>query len=690
MSASPTNGGTAGMLDKERAKCSFNVSKLMEIMGTDKRQQQRENARKYFKTHPLFAKDDMQDYMSYEERYKAQLAQAAAAIQLTRDNPRFMMQHMSGQIQMADMYSTNGIGIHFFMFLTFLKSNASQEQKEKWLEPALEGKFLGCYCQTELGHGSNLRGIETIATFDKETDEFVIHSPTLTSLKWWPTGMYATTHAVVMANLILDGKPCGVNGFLMQLRDENGDLLPGIEVGEMGPKIDHGRTNIGYARFTHVRIPRFNMFSKLFKVTREGKYVAPPPTLGRFQNISMMEVRMFIVGGSSNSLGKAATIATRYSCVRKQGFKDTTAMSGPGAPEFTIMDYRMQQYRVFSALALSYSIRWAYVFIRGYLDRVAKAINAGDHSAADELPELHASLSGLKAWSTIIAHGHMEDLRKACGGQGFLRSSGMPTIVEEFCDPATVEGEQVIMSLQCSRFLCKSVQQRKKGQEVKGTVKYLEDTPWTALPFTSWAEATPEDLVGMFRERARRQAIRLEERFTAEMRSNNGHFTEATNATATHGYKAAGCHSAYITISRNLDAINDLVRPVDRNVYAALLNLMQLTALVQIKDDLADWIPLITPALADSIMDQIHVLLDRIRPDAVGLVDALGFEDDLLKSTIGKFDGNVYEAIYDQAKLSPLNQTSKMVGWETISKVLDLDFLKRGIGQRQSPNQSKL
>merc|ERR1719454_990907 len=100
-------------------------------------------------------------------------------------------------------------------------SNGTKEQHEKWL-----------------GHGSNLRGLETIATFDKETDEFIIHSPTLTSLKWWPTGMYASTHAVVMANLILDGKPCGVQGFFVQLRDENGYLMPGVEVGEMGPKTD--------------------------------------------------------------------------------------------------------------------------------------------------------------------------------------------------------------------------------------------------------------------------------------------------------------------------------------------------------------------------------------------------------------------------------------------------------------------
>jgi acyl-CoA oxidase len=242
---SATDGGTGGLLDAERARCSFDVEKLTSMMGQDTRKKQRQNARAIFKAHPAFKEPTHQEYMSYADQYKSQLEHAAEAIQLTRDNPSFMMQHMAGKIQMKDMFETNGIGIHFFMFLTFLKGNGTKEQHAKWLELAQEGKFMGCYAQTELGHGSNLRGIETTATFDKQTDEFIIHSPTLTSLKWWPTGMYASTHAVVMANLILDGRVCGVQGFFMQLRDENGNLMPGVEVGEMGPKIDHKKSNIG-------------------------------------------------------------------------------------------------------------------------------------------------------------------------------------------------------------------------------------------------------------------------------------------------------------------------------------------------------------------------------------------------------------------------------------------------------------
>merc|ERR1719253_1806887 len=196
---------------------------------------------------------------------------------------------------MAEMFETGSLGIHFSMFVTYIKTNGSDEQKKVWLERAQEADFFGAYAQTELGHGSNVRGLETTATFDRETDEFVIHSPTLTSLKWWPTGMYACTHGVVFAQLIIDGKNLGFHGFMVQFRDDQGNLMPGVEIGEMGPKINADNTNIGYARFTYVRVPRFNMFAKYQQVTREGEYIAPPRALNKFRYISMMSIRMALV-----------------------------------------------------------------------------------------------------------------------------------------------------------------------------------------------------------------------------------------------------------------------------------------------------------------------------------------------------------------------------------------------------------
>ena len=77
----------------------------------------------------------------------------------------------------------------------------------------------------------------------------------------------------------------------------------------------------------------------------------------------------------------------------------------------------------------------------------------------------------------------------------------------------------------------------------------------------------------------------------------------------------------------------------------------------------------------------ISTLLNEIRPDAVPLVDSFGFLDSQLQSTLGRYDGNVYEAIYDEAaNKNPLNNSKegkgKMIGWDIYSKVLNLDFLK--------------
>lgn len=43
--------------------------------------------------------------------------------------------------------------------------------------------IIGAYAQSELGHGSNVRGLECQAKYDPRTKEFVIHSPTLTASK---------------------------------------------------------------------------------------------------------------------------------------------------------------------------------------------------------------------------------------------------------------------------------------------------------------------------------------------------------------------------------------------------------------------------------------------------------------------------------------------------------------------------
>jgi len=64
----------------------------------------------------------------------------------------------------------------------------------------LKFEIVGSYAQTELGHGSNVRGLSTIAEYDKKTQEFVVNTPTLRSIKWWPGALgKVNTHAALYA-----------------------------------------------------------------------------------------------------------------------------------------------------------------------------------------------------------------------------------------------------------------------------------------------------------------------------------------------------------------------------------------------------------------------------------------------------------------------------------------------------------
>ena len=82
------------------------------------------------------------------------------------------------------------------MFLPTIQNQADDEQQDWWLTKVMSMKILGTYAQTEMGHGesylvnrkqipgTNLSKIETLATYDRDAEEFVLHSPTTTSLKW--------------------------------------------------------------------------------------------------------------------------------------------------------------------------------------------------------------------------------------------------------------------------------------------------------------------------------------------------------------------------------------------------------------------------------------------------------------------------------------------------------------------------
>lgn len=177
---------------------------------------------------------------------------------------------------------------------------------------------MGCYAQTELGHGSNVAALETTATLDKTTDEFVIHSPTMTSTKFWPgdMGRYST-HAVVFARLIIDGKDYGVHSFILQLRDlDTYKHCKGVRTGDLGPKFGYITKDNGWAIFDKVRVPRTHMLMNMANVSKEGEF----KLIGDMRVLysTMMLIRTRIVGEMNMPMFASLTIAMRYAAVRRQ------------------------------------------------------------------------------------------------------------------------------------------------------------------------------------------------------------------------------------------------------------------------------------------------------------------------------------------------------------------------------------
>jgi acyl-CoA oxidase len=212
--------------------------------------------------------------------------------------------------------------MHWIMYTTSIETFCDEEQLKKWGPMAKNMDCIGCYAQTEIGHGSDVNGLETIAVFDRKTDEFVLSTPTITSTKWWPgdMGRFAN-HALVFAQLIIEDEDgernhYGVNPFIVQIRDRDTHKhLPGVKTGDMGPKLGFLSKDNGWMTLDKVRIPRANMPSRFVKVDRDGSFSIEGDLRILFS--TMLKTRFSIIALGNRALLGPITIACRYSVVRR-------------------------------------------------------------------------------------------------------------------------------------------------------------------------------------------------------------------------------------------------------------------------------------------------------------------------------------------------------------------------------------
>jgi acyl-CoA oxidase len=354
-------------LKREREQATFNVEKLTHMLdGSKAKTERRRYLEAVIERDPtgIFSNDD-NHYLHRTERHIRAMAKHVRMIEICRKLG--IGDECGGEIcrsedfqviteAIADEFPTT---LHWAMFVPNIVSLCDEEQKAEWLPLCRDWKMIGCYAQTELGHGSNVRALETTATFVPEYKgglkggSFVINSPTLTSGKFWPGTLGRTAnHAMVIARLIDgDGVDRGIHNFLVPLRSmEDHKLLPGVTTGDIGPKIGYNNMDNGFAYFKNVVIPRRNMPMRFAEVDENGKYRKKhvSDAAAKISYITMMQVRAMIVMGSARDLSIACTINIRYSAVRKQGYAED------GKSELQILDYTQQQHRIFPLLAASY------------------------------------------------------------------------------------------------------------------------------------------------------------------------------------------------------------------------------------------------------------------------------------------------------------------------------------------------
>ncbi|KAI6653599.1 Peroxisomal acyl-coenzyme A oxidase 1 [Oopsacas minuta] len=542
----------------------------------------------------------------------------------------------------------NPLSLHTDMFMPTITGQGSDEQQEKWLPLATNYKIIGCYAQTEMGHGTYVRGLETTATYDPVKQEFDIHSPTLTSIKWWPgtLGVNAT-HAIVPARLITKGEDKGIHNFIVQLRSlDNHTAMKGITIGDIGPKFGYAEMDNGFLKFEHVRIPRDNLLMRFSQVLPDGTYVRPK-TSSKLSYGTMVLIRAGLSKFSFEMLSRALTIAIRYSIVRRQ------TQNRPGEAETQLLDYVNQQHTLITLLATVFGI---YFVSQDTIQLYVKTQSQLNEENMELLPELHASSSGVKAISTNLASQGIETCRIACGGHGYSLSSGFPFLYQSTTPSMTYEGDNNVLLLQTARYLIKI---RKEVQEDPSysppdNVNYLTE----AVRPRNINFRSPQHQLALYQCMVRACVDRAATKVSQGEKIGLDYF-DAWNAAAVELIQCAEAHTHYVMVKSFIENIDkEEVRnmsPYNQFILKCLSDIFSLNYILN-KSGLFIEAGAIYGRELNEIREVIQSQILEVRPAAVSLVDAFDYPDFVLRSVLGRKDGDVYTAMWEWVQHNPRNK----------------------------------
>ncbi|GAB3299607.1 acyl-CoA oxidase [Epidermidibacterium keratini] len=540
------------------------------------------------------------------------------------------------------------VGVQFGLFGGAIAQLGTKRHHDAYLRDIASGALLGCFAMTETGHGSNVQALQTIARYDPATEEFVITTPDDAARKDYIGN--AALHAelaVVFAQLEVAGEQHGVHAFVVPLR-RDGEVLPGVRIGDCGAKIGLNGVDNGRIWFDNVRVPRAALLNQFADVSAEGIYSSPIENPNRrfFTMLgTLVQGRVSVGGAGINASKVALTVAVRYADRRRQFSIDDSAQ------EQLLLDYGQHQRRLLPLLAHTYALHFAQEVLTEQLHAV---FSAPPDNPADEHTrrELESRAAGTKALGTWHASRTIQECREACGGAGYLSANRFAALRADTDVFTTFEGDNhVLLQLVAKGLLTdyagafEDLDQLEMVRMVTGMAveTILEKTAVHTL-FERIRDALPggdqwDSEAGLLDSRYHQAMLRFREEHqlsgvARRLKSATGSGLssgEAFSRVQPHVMALAHSHVERLV----LDAFVDKYRALpDGDLKATIGLLCDLHALSVIEADRGWFIEhgRLSVARSKAITRQVDDLCRKVRPIAVDLVDAFGVPREMLRA----------------------------------------------------------